>query len=402
MAEPTSNHPSVATWLKHIRALAVEIGPRGPTREGERQAALYAKTQFERIGLKPVVDTFASASSGFYPPLLCSLLMLLAFVIYPLGGKATVIVAALVSIFAVVSELMELSGSDNPLRKVIPKRTSQNVYVVIPPKNERLHDLVLVGHLDSQRTGIIWSTPRWVSAYNIFIMVVFASFLLQVALYSLAVFFSFAAAWYISILTALCAILLVIMLLQIESTPFTAGANDNASGAGMVLALAETLTTHPLQSTQVYAVCTGCEEAQHFGIMDFYKRHLSELQEPVALVFEMLGCVSPAWLLKEGIIVPFQADPMLVKVAEQLAVQHPEWDAHPSAVSGGNTETVDSLRAKVPAMTITGATMKGFTPYWHRVDDTFDKMKPELMEKSWDFTIALIQQLDSRRAKSRD
>ncbi len=396
MVEPTSTHPSVSAWLKHIRALAVDIGPRGPTREGERQAALYARDQLEKLGLQPILETFKSARSGFHTPLLCSLFMLAAFIIFPLGGRLTVILAALLSLFAVASEVMELGGSDNPLRMMTPKGDSQNVIAVISPKSEHRRDLILVGHLDSQRTGIIWSTPRWVSAYNIFIMVVFASFILQVVLYTLAIFIAFTAAWYFSILAAICAILLAIMLLQIESTPFTAGANDNASGAGIVLTLAEALANHPLQNTRVFAICSGCEEAQHYGIMDFYKRHLGELKQPCALVFEMLGCISPAWLLKEGIVIPFTADPGLVRLAEQIAAEHPEWEAHPATVSGGNTETVDSLRAKVPAMTITGATMKGFTPYWHRVDDTFDKMNPAVMQKSWDFTNAIIRELDSR------
>jgi hypothetical protein len=396
MTEPTSTDPSISTWLKHIRALAVDIGPRGPTRDGERQGALYAKAQFQRIGLRPSLESFKSARSGFHTPLLCSLLMLVAFIVFPLGGKLTMILAALLSIFAVVSEVMELAGINNPLRMMTPKGDSQNVFAMISPANEHTHDLVLVGHLDSQRTGIIWSTPGWIKAYNIFIMLVFGSFLLQAVVYSITIFFPFSWAWHISILTAVSAVLLAIMLIQIESTPFTAGANDNASGAGMVLTLAEEFQQHPLQHTRVFAVCTGCEEAQHYGIIDFYKRHLSELKKPKAIVFEMLGCISPAWLLKEGIIVPFSGDPGLIHQAEQLAAEHPEWEAHPASISGGNTETVDSLRVKIPAITITGATREGVTPYWHQVADTFDKMRPELMERCWKLTNAMIRRLDNQ------
>jgi hypothetical protein len=48
MPHPTSSHPQVSTWLEHIHALAVDIGPRPPTREGERQGAEYAGEQFCR------------------------------------------------------------------------------------------------------------------------------------------------------------------------------------------------------------------------------------------------------------------------------------------------------------------------------------------------------------------
>ena len=191
-------------------------------------------------------------------------------------------------------------------------------------------------------------------------------------------------------------ILLAAMCIQAEATPFTTGANDNASAVGMVLTLAEEFISHPLQKTRVFAVCTGCEEVQHYGMIDFYKRHQLELKNPTALVFEMLGCASPAWLTKEGIIVPFKADQRMVKIAESLAAEHPEWDAHPAVISGGNTEMADALRCKIPAITISGITRDGAFPFWHQQADTFDKMDPIEMEKTWNMTHAMINCLDNQ------
>jgi hypothetical protein len=397
MPEPTSAHPRIAAWLNHIRILSVEIGPRGPTRPGERKGALYAQAQFEKIGLKPVMETFSSARSIFHPHLLGSCLMLLAFIIFPLGGKITAVLAALLSILVLVSELLELSFINNPFRVVVPKGESQNVYAIIPPAGEHRRDLVLVGHLDSQRAAIIFSTRRWVKIYDRFTMAVFITFILQVIVYSLAIFISMPWAWYVSIPAAISAVLLAAMCLQAESAPFTAGANDNASAVGMVLTLAQEIKANPLQHTRVYAVCTGCEEVQHYGMIDFYQRHLAELKNPTALVFEMLGCASPGWLTKEGIIVPFKADQNLVKMAESLAAAHPEWEAHPALTSGGNTEMADALRRKIPAITICGLTCDGVSPYWHQLIDTFDKMDPVEMEKTWNMTHAMIHRLDTEQ-----
>jgi len=396
MPEPTSTNPHIASWLNHIRALAVDIGPRGPTREGERQGALYAQAQFEKMGLQATFETFSSARSIFHPHILGSGLMLLAFILFPLGGRITAILAALLSILVLVCELLELSFQNNPFRKIVPKGESQNVFAVIPPAGKHQRDLVLVGHLDSQRTPIIFSTRRWVKVYDRFTMVVFASFIVQAIVYSLAIFFQMTWAWYISIPAALCAILLAAMCIQAEATPFTAGANDNASAVGMVLTLAEKFNSHPLQNTRVFAVCTGCEEVQHYGMIDFYKRHQLELKNPTALVFEMLGCASPAWLTKEGIIVPFKADQHLVQMAESLAAEHPEWDAHPAVISGGNTEMADALRCKIPAITISGITRDGAFPFWHQQADTFGKMDPIEMEKTWNMTHAMINCLDNQ------
>ena len=398
MPEPTSTNTQVASWLDYIRALAVDIGPRGATREGERQAARYVQEQFKKIGLEPKWETFQSARSIFHPHLLGSALMLLAFFLFPLGGKITVVVAALLSLFVLASELLELSFHNNPFRMVVPKGQSQNVWAVIPPAGEHKRDLLLVGHLDSQRTPIIFSTQGWVNAYNRFTMLTFACFILQFVIYSLAIFLHIPWAWYASIPAAACALLLSAMCLQAEATPFTAGANDNASAVGLVLTLARKLVIQPLKQTRVFAVCTGCEEVQHYGMIDFYKRHQTDLINPTTLVFEMLGCSGPAWLTKEGIIVPFKADAKLVQMAEGLADEHPEWGAYPAVISGGNTEMADALRCKIPAITLTGMTKDGISPYWHQLLDTFDKMDPLVMEKTWGMTLAMIDRLDGEQA----
>jgi hypothetical protein len=103
------------------------------------------------MGLRPKWETFLSARSIFHPHLLGSLLMLVAFILFPLGGRTTAIVAALLSLFVLVNELLELSFNNNFFRMIMPKGQSQNVWAVILPVGEHQRDLMLVGHLDSQR-----------------------------------------------------------------------------------------------------------------------------------------------------------------------------------------------------------------------------------------------------------
>jgi hypothetical protein len=144
----------------------------------------------------------------------------------------------------------------------------------------------------------------------------------------------------------------------------------------------------------VFAVVTGCEEVQHYGMIDFYWRHRSELKAPRALVFELMGCAGPSWLVREGIIVPFRSDPQLRRAAERLAAEHPEWNAYASSVSGGNTEMADAVRFKVPAIALGGITRDGVLPYWHQRQDTFDRMNPEVMARAWEMSLALILEID--------
>ncbi|MCX8061199.1 MAG: M28 family peptidase [Anaerolineales bacterium] len=384
----------VERWLEHVRVLAVDIGPRGPTREGERRGALYAKEQFEQLGLQPRWETFRSARSIFHPHLIGAILMLLAFILFPLGGRVTAAIAALLSILVLINEVLELSFRDNLFRWLVPKGESQNVYAILPPQGEHRADLILVGHVDSQRTPLIFKNRTWVKRYDRFTFIAFASFILQAILYTLAAIFGWGWVWYVTIFTAVCAILLAAMCIQADLTPFTAGANDNATAVGMVLTLTEELLRQPLQHTRVWAVITGCEEVQHYGMIDFYKHHLPELKSPRAVVFEMLGCAGPAWVTREGIVIPFHSDPQMVALAERLSAENPQWGAYPNKISGGNSELSDAVRFGVPGITFFGLTPDGEAPYWHQTEDTFDKMNPEIMEKTWQMVQAFIRRLD--------
>jgi Zn-dependent M28 family amino/carboxypeptidase len=226
--------------------------------------------------------------------------------------------------------------------------------------------------------------------------VAFVLFLGQVALYALGTATQWAWVWPVSAVSAVGAVLLAAMCLQADRTPFNAGANDNATGAGLVLALAEHLQAQPLRHTRVWLACTGCEEVQHYGAIDFFRRHRAELHRPVALVFEMLGCAGPAWLTQEGIVVPFRAAPGLVRLAEELAAENPAWGAHPARIKGGNTEMADALRAGVPALTLMGMGPQGETPYWHQAGDTFDKIDPGVLGRAYAFAWTLVQRLDAQ------
>jgi len=387
----------VEKWLAHVRALAHDIGPRGSTTEGERQGSLYCSQALSDLGLAPEIESFQSARSIFFPHLLTSLGMLAAFALYPFAGRTSAIVAALLSLVAVASDLMELSFIPNLVRWLTPKGPSQNVVATVPPAEEHRQDLVLIGHVDSQRTPIVFSSVRWLATYQAFTTVAFVLFVVQVLLYILGAITLWNWVWLVSIPSAVGALLLAAMCIQADQTPFTAGANDNATAAGLVLTLGEQLLETPLKHTRVWLVCTGCEEVQHYGAADFFRRHGDELVNASSVVFEMLGCDGPAWLTQEGIVIPFRADPRMRAVVERLAAEHPEWGAHPVQIKGGNTEMADALRAGLPAITLTGQGPNGEMPYWHQVEDTVDKIDPQVLSRTYAFVWSYLQALDAER-----
>ena len=400
MTETDHSHYT-ESWLRHVHSLAVEIGPRGSTTDGERRGAEYCQSTLDQAGLAGRMEAFTSARSIYLPHLLAAVMMLIAFVVYPLAGRVSAGIATLLVLVSLASELMELSFRDNVFRWLVPKAPSQNVVATVQPAGEHRQDLVLIGHIDSHRTPIVFKTQRWVSAYQTFTTVAFVLFLVQALLYILGTFTQWAWIWPASIPSAVGALLLAAMCLQADRTPYSAGANDNATGAGLVLALGGHLQAEPLQHTRVWLVCTGCEEVQHYGAIDFFRRHRADFHDPMAVVFETLGCAGPAWLTQEGIVVPFHADKDLVALAEQLSAEHPEWGAYPTQIKGGTTEMADALRVGIPAITFMGMGPHGEMPYWHQVEDTFDKMDPEVMERAYAFIWAFAHALDTGAGQPR-
>ncbi len=54
------------SWLRHVRSLAVDIGPRGSATEGERRGAEYCQRALNQAGLSGRKEAFVSARSIYH------------------------------------------------------------------------------------------------------------------------------------------------------------------------------------------------------------------------------------------------------------------------------------------------------------------------------------------------
>lgn len=382
--------------IEHIRYLSETIGARGSTRAGERQAADYSAQTLHNLGYAPLMEFFKSARSIYHPHILAALMVIAGFIIYPDLLPYSAPTAAVLVLLAVVSDVLELGFKDNLLRRLVPKAQSQNVIATLEPQGEHRQDLILIGHLDASQATLMFSTPRWLKFFNNFPTLAFVLFTINGLLYLLGAFTSWQWLWVASIPGALCALILLAICIQAELSPYSPGANDNASAVAFVLALAEHYRKAPLQHTRLWFVCTGCEETQHYGAIDFFKQHQAQLVNPKALVFELLGCAGPAYLTREGILVPFHPHPQMLKLAEVVAAEAPHLQAYPAQINGGNSEMADCVRFGVPALALFGLTRDGVAPYWHQKSDTVDKMDADVLDRTWQFTQLMIEKLDKK------
>jgi len=382
--------------MKHVRYLAETIGPRGSTTPKEAEAARYAAEALRQAGLEPVTESFTSARSAWYPYVLFSGLVLVGELWFWIGGRWGAIAALVLASLAIVSVLRELAFRSNPLRWLLPKGPSQNVWGRLPPRDQPRQQVVLLGHLDTHRTPLVFSTDRWVRLFGLLVPVGLVSTVLLVVIFAVGVA---ATGWLWRLLSlpfALIALGLFLVTLQADFSPYTAGANDNATGAGIVLSLAERLKKEPLAHTAVWAVLSGCEEVGCYGADAFAQAHRGELGHAAWIALDSVGGASagPAYLTRETFLLITRSDPSLLALADRVAARHPELDAYAHTFSGAYTEGAIGGKHGFRVLTLVSHRRDGVLPEWHRPTDVVDNLDPGVVERTETFVWELLQEID--------
>jgi hypothetical protein len=387
-----------ARALEHVRHLSVDIGPRGSTTTAEAAAAAYAWGVLDKLGLSPQMQRFTSGTSQWRPFALAITLTLLAVAVYPLAGRATAILATVLAATTLLSAYLELNFTTNPVRWLLPKRPSQNVWTVIPAAGTPTQRLVLTGHLDTHRTPFVFRSPLHLKVFRVLVTAAFASMAALVLLYIAGSIVQSDIIYLVSLAPAVLLILDLIMTVQPDMTPYTPGANDNASGAALVLTLAERLKDEPLTSTEVWAVNSGCEEVGCYGAAAFLREHREELKDAHFIALDSVAGPGsgPCYITREGMTRPYRSDPALVALAHQIAADRPELGAYSGMLPLGFTEGAIGIKNGMPSLTFVNLRPDNVLPYWHRPDDIFENVDADVLARTQAFVWELLQRIDSK------
>lgn len=336
-----------------IRVLAEEIGPRRPTGPGELAAAEALVARLRSMGLAAETEEFRGYST-FAAPFSIVLGLAAMPALMPLRWRLRRLLAAAAAVAALASEGSLLTA---PLTRVLSRRPSRNVVATIEPAGEARRTLCLVAHMDTSRSGLIFHPrvvrwmPRWIAANSVLVL---AQALLE----------PFARRRGIRRLLALVrgALLASLGLLAEREARGVdvRGANDNASGCGIVVALAARLAAAPLASTRVEVLITGCEEAGTLGARAYRDSRVTDGW--MFLNFDNVGGPgSVRFLRREGVIAKWDADPGLIAAAQGVADRRPElrmaaedspagltYDSSPIHATGGRALTISVQDGSIP------------------------------------------------------
>jgi len=381
--------------LNHIRYLTKTIGPRGTMTQGELRAATYVEQVMCSLGLRDVrIEPFTAPRSMWLPYAASCGVAMMGALAGLMGSQAAAGVGSLLSLLAAYWFFAEFSFRNALLHSMLPQGRSQNVLGVIPARRRGHRRVILVGHLDTQRTPWFFASLPGLLLFMGSVYIGFGGMVLNGLLLAARALAGIppspALSWPLTLWFGLGAA----ACLQAERTPFTVGANDNASAVGVVLGLAERLMAEPLEHTEVWVLCTGSEEVGCRGMVEFLQRHREELQEAIFLDLEGVGIGQVRYSVREGMLWPYRTPPDLIRLAEEVAARRPDLAPRPVPLRGGYTETGAVIAAGLKGMTVLCMTPEGMVPYWHQREDTFDKLDPAALERAGAFVGELLREVD--------
>jgi hypothetical protein len=386
--------------MDHVQYLVETIGARGSTKSGEARAADYVTDALHGLGLEAVIEEFVSARSKYRPYALSAGVALVCVALFWFAGRIGVFAAFGLQALNLVAAMLELSGRANPLRWLLPRGSSQNVYARLKPSGEDTRQVVLVAHLDTNRTPLLNSSHAWELVFR---------WLLPVAFINAVLLFLLLIAWLVnpapvfrllSLVPAIVFLVICLLLLQADLTPYTVGANDNASAVGVALSIASRLVHQPLLHTEAWFLLDGCEEVALYGADAFAHRHHRQLQQAFWIVLDSLGGAGGTlhFTRCETLLFTVHSDPELLRIFNQVADAHPELCGGPLPLKTGANATDGSALARhgLRQIALVAAGPQGDELLeLHRLSDDLEHIDAELLERSERFLWEVLQKIDA-------
>jgi hypothetical protein len=397
------NHrtPSFYAQRALVYAQALARNPRGSTTQAEKQAAEYTLAELKSMGVEDVkLEPFIGLRSIWLFIALALGIALVGHAAFwllrdPAGDYPALLITLLAFSLSGLVLWRKFTFRSYPLRNYLPHAPSQNVIAVIPPAGEVRNRVVLVAHLDSHRAVFWFANNILVAVFAILSVVTLYGVYISMLVYLLAVLTQMQFFAWVGLVLAVFHFLGWFTGITADLGRYSPGANDNASGVGTVLALAERLKSQPLQNTEIWLALTGCEESGCDGMLSLIKEHGSMLREALFIDFEMVGIGdSLRYISEEGNLhryhIPQEVESFLKEVGEPFGIK-PASTPPAGAFSEGGTLWEHGFKAACLSAYYHNSPI---LPEWHRLTDTPDRLQLESLERIHALAWALLQRLD--------
>ena len=384
--------------FEHIRRLSEDIGGRGSCTPAERRAAEYAAGQMQQMGVTQVrLEEYQGAPSTYRPFLLAFGGALLGTLLaWRLAAPLGYWLAALLNALGAWGMLAETDLRSNWMRLFLPGAPSSNAVGVIPAAGEARQRAVLCAHLDTHRTPVFYSSRTWHKLFGLLVGAAYVSMALGALVYLLGGILGWGWVRWVGLELAAFQLFAFAMSAHADFTPFAPGANDNASGVGVALGLAQRLAAHPLPHSEVWLAFTGCEETGAHGFAAFLDTHSLRLgEDAIYIILDQVGQGELRVLRADGLVRKHPTHPRALELARRAAAALPNVGVQ-EMTGIAYTDALVATQRGLPALTVcsilsqgTGAAM-----HWHQMSDTLQHIERRSLADALAFTWQVLREVD--------
>jgi len=382
--------------LGHAEQIAGRIGPRPVGSEGDRETARYVQSRLSASGLKPSVQAFRAPRDEWTPFIIAGLSMLLGVVFWMIlkGSLFGAYLGALGLGFGLWEVYSKLNFGWSPLRLFVREYDTENVFACVQPTEEVGRNAVVFAHLDSQRTPFLFRSRARLRFLMLGLYVIVALGIVTLLAFVVSWFAEFTLPQWVGVPLLVAVVVMMVVLVQAQLSPYSVGANDNAAAVGVNLELARHFQAHPLKHTRLWFVFTSAEETGCQGATAFLMSEGDELLQAYAVALEGSGVSAPAYTSREGTLGRYTSNPELLRLLDRLQKSHPELGLRQASIRGGYTEAGAAIKRGYRSVALVGLDESGNLPYWHTIEDTPDKLRPEALAATWQTAVGLLEGLD--------
>jgi hypothetical protein len=349
----------------HVQALAEGIGPRPAGSEAERRAFDYVAGQLSQWGYTPERLPVRFAPVPRF------------FALYALGGLALALggwglpsyPGVALALPLMIIALPQIARWLMPLR---PRTASSENLVTYTSAAGELPTLILCAHLDSARAHVMRQPILlWLQSQTLFValrvaLAVGALALLELLGLPLPAFLVVGVAALGSVVGAWWMATELLNQLAWRGA-YSPGAHDNASGVGVVLALAEYFARQIPGRVRLGFLFTGAEETGMHGAMAFAER-LGRGSQTRVMNFDMVGAGdSLRFVSGDGTLQPLRADARL-----NALIQAAQPNARPLWYTLRSGDFLPFLRRGIGATSLQTSGSARAEQGYHTVYDTMD------------------------------
>jgi len=394
--------PDVTAQLaSDIRALAALERPSASP--GEHAAARWLQGRLSAMGLSAQIERF-QFNPDYWSVWGAHAFLSAAAAALVLSRRRVRRAALAISVLTAVSFWGELTARLFLLRRLMPARASYNVLARLSDDGES-PVLIVSAHHDAPRSGVIFhprvpqllpSRLRSLAEPASALRAPFAGMLavaLGAAAHSCNLQRRFAR-WLLMLGGLINAGVLVLMR-NVARAPLSPGANDDASGVAVLLALAQRYSREPPANLNVWFLSTGSEEGMLGGMQAFLSQHRRELERRRVCVLnlEVLGSGRPVYIEGEGYLGwrPYQGE--LLSLARELSRRPPFEQVEPWTRPPFVTDALAAARRGIPALTIASVDRDSRVSHYHWRTDLPEHIDLASVEGAYDLCRELVRRL---------